>query len=184
MQRRRIRGMLFSAAAVLPLVACSGELLDRGVSMKWAGEDGDSGPFEITQTGVRPGQLISVGTMPLCIENGSEAAITDLHFEQSQSLRLERFAVRATETPSLGTSSNSITQEGFDDTDHTVKTACASAGEVTELAADFVAESAGIVKGKNLMVEYASGDETKTLIIPVTVSLCSYSQEECVARAG
>lgn len=112
------------------------------------------------------------------------AEITGLHFEQSKDLLRERFAVRAVGTPALGTSSNSIADEGFDPADHTVTTPCDSAGQVTELAADFVAEAAGVVKGKNLVVEYTSGDDTKSLVIPVTIALCSYSQEECVAGAA
>ncbi len=58
----------------------------------------------------------------------SMAEITGLHFEQSKDLLRERFAVRAVGTPALGTSSNSIADEGFDPADHTVTTPCDSAG--------------------------------------------------------
>jgi hypothetical protein len=171
----RISAVLVSLAV---LSGCSGGG-NSGVVVQWAESDSDPGNFGMSQSDLEPGHLVSFGAMTLCVSGGATAKITGAHFDQAEHLRIERYAVRTISTPGLGGSSQSIMAEGFAPSDRTVTSQCDKDDDVSEFAADFVADAPGVARGRNLVVEYASGGTTKSVTIPVSIVLCSIPQDEC-----
>jgi hypothetical protein len=172
---------------VLSLLACSADRAASGlaaiggVTVRWAESGSDPGGFGVQQSGVQPGKLVSFGAMTLCVSGGSAAEITRAQFKQAEHLEIERFAVRTTPEPSLGNSLNGIVAEGFDLAKRTVTSQCDTDDDVSEFAADFVSSAPGIAQGQDLVLDYAAGAATKSVTIPVTIVLCSYSVSECPA---
>jgi hypothetical protein len=180
----RSRAML--SVVLLTCGACSAgdastQLSTAGVTVQWAEAGGDPGRFGMQQSDIAPGKLVSFGAMTLCVSGGPAAEITGAQFREADHLEIERFAVRTSPTPSLGNSLEGIVAEGFNPAQRTVTSKCDTDDDVSEFAADFVSNAPGIAQGQDLVLDYASGSRTKSVTIPVTIVLCSFTASKCPA---
>jgi hypothetical protein len=173
-------------AGVLLLAGCGKE--DEG-TLRWTNDThvgGDGGDFGLGQSSLKVGDLVSFGTITLCVDGPGQATIRSLHFKAAQHIKIERFAVRKinfSTTPGLGGSKAGILAEGFSANSRTVTTQChkddAPSGEVTELGLDFAADAPGVATGKTMVIGYQLGHRTSSFEIPATIVLCSYPQAQC-----
>jgi hypothetical protein len=143
----------------------------RAAQLRYAGTLSDT--FGIAQAYDPNPAGTSLGAIPLCMAKGGKASITGVVPQGGTGgLQITAFAVRTgTSGSGLGASHRSLSAEGFP-AGAVVSTVCAPGAAADELGITVQRTSVGNGQWHDLRVNYESGGERDSTIVPFTLKLC------------
>lgn len=153
--------------ATIAVVAGCGTAADSQ-ALHMAGED--PGTFGSAVPDVPGGQSFTFAAIPLCVDAGEDATITEVSPVDGQNLEVVAFATTTDPNQTFGEGPVDLRGAGFDPENQAVTSPCPD--EHTELALELKRDSTAPGTGEGFIVEYDTASGKGSVEIPFQVRLC------------